>query len=235
MASRWSGTALVACALLAGCARPEAEQPRREAPQAASPAQVVPPQAAPAARDTPRAAPPAPVDTRPWVPAAQDTFTARPAAPRPAQSAAQAPGGWTAGTTRRTREGAHPALVRAIRTARNAGWDRVVFEFEGGRVPGYHVEYVDRPVRRCGSGDETAVAGEAWLQVSLTPAHAHTEAGRATVRERERKLSLGVLRELEMTCDFEADVTVVLGVARPNRYRVMELSGPARLVVDVRH
>jgi hypothetical protein len=56
-----------------------------------------------------------------------------------------------------------------------------------------------------------------------------------TVAERERKPALPVLQELELTCDFEADVTWVLGVRTPNKYRVMELQGPTRLVVDVQH
>ena len=59
--------------------------------------------------------------------------------------------------------------------------------------------------------------------------------GEATVNERERRLSLPILKELESTCDFEAHVTWVLGMASPNRYRVQELSNPARLIVDVRH
>jgi hypothetical protein len=43
------------------------------------------------------------------------------------------------------------------------------------------------------------------------------------------------LYELELTCDFEAVVTWVLGLESPNRYQVRELSNPPRLVVDVRH
>jgi hypothetical protein len=79
------------------------------------------------------------------------------------------------------------------------------------------------------------VAGDSWLEVRLVPADAHDEAGRALIADRERQMSLGVLRELEQTCDFEAHVTWVLGLASPNRYRVLELQSPPRLVVDVRH
>ncbi len=69
----------------------------------------------------------------------------------------------------------------------------------------------------------------------MSPARAHTEDGRSTVTERERMPNLTVLSELELTCDFEAVLTWVLGVESPNRYRVHELTGPPRLVVDVRH
>ncbi|HWM94790.1 MAG TPA: hypothetical protein VN493_28815 [Thermoanaerobaculia bacterium] len=128
----------------------------------------------------------------------------------------------------------HPALLREVRAASQQGFDRVVFEFEGSAVPGYRVEYVDEAVQ-CGSGETVQVAGSSWLQVRLTPANAHTEAGEPTVRERERHLDLPVLKELESTCDFEAEVTWVLGLASRRPYRVQELSSPARLVVDVGH
>ncbi|MBA4159064.1 MAG: hypothetical protein H0X65_16535, partial [Gemmatimonadetes bacterium] len=44
-----------------------------------------------------------------------------------------------------------------------------------------------------------------------------------------------VLKQLTLICDFEAQVEWVLGVSSPNRFRVIELHEPARLVVDVRH
>lgn len=140
----------------------------------------------------------------------------------------------TAGIVDAARPGARTAVLRAVRTARHDGFDRIVFEFEGA-VPGYHVEYVDRPVRRCGSGDVVALAGDGWLEIRFTPAAAHTEAGEATVTQRELTPGLPVLRELKATCDFEADVTWVAGLASPNRYRVLELAGPPRFVVDVEH
>jgi hypothetical protein len=124
--------------------------------------------------------------------------------------------------------------LREVRSARNEGFDRVVFQFDGDQVPGYHIEYIDKPVLKCGSGDPTAVAGQGWLQVRIQPAQAHENA-QVTVAERERKPELPVLQELELTCDFEADVTWVLGVRSPNKYRVLELHQPTRLVVDIQH
>jgi hypothetical protein len=123
-----------------------------------------------------------------------------------------------------------------VRSARHEeGYDRVVFEFAATALPGYHIEYIDRPVRKCGSGDPTAVAGDAWLEVRFSPADAHTQAGVPMIRERERTVSLEVLRELELTCDFEAVTSWVLGVASPNKYRVLELQSPPRIVVDILH
>lgn len=128
-----------------------------------------------------------------------------------------------------------PIVLQAVRTAAHPGFDRVVFEFDASALPGYHIEYIDRPVRQCGSGDPVEMAGDGWLEVRMSPAYAHTETGKPTVAERERLPDLPVLRELESTCDFEAVVTWVLGVASPNAYRVLELADPPRLAVDVQH
>jgi hypothetical protein len=147
----------------------------------------------------------------------------------------QAAGGqWTAGAVERRRPNLPPVILRAIRTGRHKGFDRVVFEFRGGSVPGYRIEYVDRPVRECGSGNTVAVAGDGWLRVRLTPAQAHTDAGRPTIAYREFRPRLPLIKELQSTCDFEGEVEWVIGVSSPNRYRVMELSNPRRLVVDIR-
>lgn len=127
-----------------------------------------------------------------------------------------------------------PSLLTALRVAEHEQYDRVVFEFRGG-VPGYHVEYVDRPVRDCGAGDVRPIAGDAWLEIRFFPANAHDEQGSPTVRERELHPKLANLLEVERTCDFEAVVTWVLGVKSPNRYRVLELTDPPRLAVDVKH
>jgi hypothetical protein len=112
----------------------------------------------------------------------------------------------------------------------------VVFEFETGAVPGYKVEYVDKPaVRDCGSGEPREVAGDARLLVHLLPAAAHGEKGGPTVKDRHQRIDQTELRQIDQICDFEGHVEWVLGVASSVPYRVLELSSPPRLVVDVRH
>ena len=141
---------------------------------------------------------------------------------------------WTAGIIDRPKPGAPAAMLVAVRTGIHDGFDRVVFEFDQ-RVPGFHIEYIDQPVRTCGSGNVTQMADDGWLEVRMSPAKAHTEAGVPTVAERERAPKLPELSELKMTCDFEAVMTWVLGVESPNRYRVRESSNPPRIVVEVQH
>ena len=155
-----------------------------------------------------------------------------PGTPAPAQPGPQL-GGWTSGATDRVRTMPGPVVLQDARVGVNQGFDRVVLEFLGGSVPGHRVEYVDRPVRECGSGDATRVAGDAWISITLRGTQAHNDRGQATVQQRERRLEMPVVREMEFTCDFEGVVQVVLGVASPNAYRVTELANPARLIIDI--
>jgi hypothetical protein len=141
----------------------------------------------------------------------------------------------TAGIVEKKKTTITPVLLRDVRAASHEKFDRVVFEFNGDVLPGYHVEYVDRPVRKCGSGKVVPLAGDAWLLVTVSPSNAHTDEGEATVKDRERQLNLEVIKELKIICDFEAEVSWVMSLSHPNRYRVLELSNPARLVVDVKH
>lgn len=161
---------------------------------------------------------------------------ARPGEVLPAGDAT--PGQFTAGIVAESRPGIEPVTLREVRAFSHEVFDRVVWEFDDLNVPGYHLEYVDRPVRECGSGEVVEVAGEGWLRVRLEPARAHEfigERAQVTVRDRDRRYDFPILRQLTIICDFEAQVEWVLGVSSPNRYRVTELHEPARLVVDVLH
>ncbi|HKO59908.1 MAG TPA: hypothetical protein VJV03_02010, partial [Pyrinomonadaceae bacterium] len=141
----------------------------------------------------------------------------------------------TAGTTQKKRDSNEPALLKAVRTGKHEFYDRVVFEFEGNAVPGYVIEYVDKPVRDCGRGEVVAVRGDGFLMVTLQPANAHTEAGQPTGRNVQLNSDSRLIKDLKLICDFEAQVQWTVGLSSPNRYRVLELSNPARLVVDITH
>jgi len=140
----------------------------------------------------------------------------------------------TAGIVEVKRPNIHPAQLRKIRTGQHPTFDRVVFEFDGGSVPGYRVEYVDKPIRSCGAGEIVQIGGYGFLLVQMSPAQAHTEEGQPTIETRDFAPDLAVLKELKSLCDFEANVQWVMGLSSPNRYRVLELTNPARLVIDVR-
>lgn len=164
---------------------------------------------------------PAPMDTGAWV------------VETPGPGAEPSPHPWVAGASNGGTQGRGAATLLTVRSARQDGFDRVVFEFDT-HVPQWHADYVDSPQHECGSGEEVRLEGDGWLEVRFESTNAHTEEGRPTNAPRHVADPAGAnLRELRRTCDFEAQVQYVIGVASPNRYRAFQLSGPARLVVDI--
>lgn len=175
---------------------------------------------------------PAFVDTAasaPATPPAADTTPAAPAANPQGQAQ------WSASPREAGKAGANASILRGMRVGLNTGFDRLVLDFGDSPVPPYQIEYVDSPMRQCGSGDPVQVAGQGWLVVRLRSAQAHDDAGRATVRDRRIIPTTPLLRHVEIICDFEAQVEVVMGVQAPNPFRVLVVPTPNRLIVDVRH
>lgn len=220
--ARIGGTLAIALSLsLFGCAGQESPAPTRQA----APATSTPVESTPDASATP---------SGDLVAANDSVLVGDPPILVPG-ALSELPSDWTVRTTDLAsgREGA--ATLHAVRTGSHDGFDRVVFVFDGDVLPAVHLEYVDRPSRACGSGEAVWLEGEGWLAARFDPASAHTEAGEATFPERREKPGLAALREWALTCDFEADVTVVLGLTAPAGYRTAVLQAPLRLVVDVRH
>ena len=127
-----------------------------------------------------------------------------------------------------------PLLVDVHAGVTNLGTDLMVFEFTAAR-PGYRVEYVTPPITACGSGMEVTIAGDAFLQVRMTPAAAHDDAGQPTFGTNELLPGLPTLLEVQQTCDFEGIVTWVLGLSEEVDFVVSALPDPFRVVVDVAH
>jgi hypothetical protein len=129
----------------------------------------------------------------------------------------------------------HVVLVQKAETACCNGFDRVVFTCEGFHHPTWNVRYVHPPIQQCGSGNNISMTGNAFLQISMDTAQAHTDAGQPTITDRDRHLNCQSLKQLVLTCDFEAKVGFVLGLNSKNPYRVVELQNPTRLIIDVKN
>jgi len=144
---------------------------------------------------------------------------------------------WTIGATSVPAGVDAPPLpvLTALRTGAHPGYARMTVEIgpEAPGPPGYRVEYVDRPLIECGSGNQIFPVGDAWLEVRLEPVAAHTEAGQPTLGAREITVEGPLLLRVYRTCDFEGVVTLVMALASPNPYRVLTLADPWRIVVDV--
>jgi hypothetical protein len=186
------------------------------------------PAALPAASTTPILVP-APALTEP-----EQTPAPQPSVVQPEPSARSVPPvAARPGRVRVTRSG-EPALLSALRVTKHASFDRLVFEFHE-RVPGYRIEYVDRPARDCESGQRRRVDGSSRLELQFFPAQAHAEGGQTVFRARELKPALSVVRGLERTCDRNGVLTWVVGTNAVHRYRAYERTAPPRLVLQIDH
>ena len=122
-------------------------------------------------------------------------------------------------------------LLTDIRTAAHPteGYDRIVFDFQG-TLPGYEVRYVAE-VRGDGSDLPVTVPGRRFLQITFRPAQAHTEAGAATGAPRAKTLDYPMMKGFAIAGDFEAVLTIAIGLDDVVGFRVGEL--PGRIYVDV--
>lgn len=124
-------------------------------------------------------------------------------------------------------------ILMDVRAAAHEDFDRVVFEFADSR-PGYRVEYVDEAIA-CGSGIPVEVAGGALLRVRMQPATAHDEAGMPTFPSQEVTPGLWSILAVVQTCDFEGEVTWVVGLTEEVDFVLSTYPDPFRIVIDVAH
>ncbi|NIH70218.1 hypothetical protein FB380_004716 [Modestobacter marinus] len=132
------------------------------------------------------------------------------------------------------------AHLTDVRTARHDGFDRVVLEFAGDRVPSYRVSYVEPPITEDGSGAEVPVPGAAFLEVRAAPASGVDLSGDEpretyTGPDRVAPSGDGVVTEVVRTGDFEGQLAWTIGLQQRVPFGVAVLEEPTRLVVAVLH
>jgi hypothetical protein len=122
------------------------------------------------------------------------------------------------------------AELTNVRTGRHATFDRVVLDLTGGQ-PQDSVSVIAQP-ENCGSGKPISAPGAEFLEVRLTPADGHGYTGSRNFTTPD----LANVKSVVFTCDFEADLSIAIGVGRANpSYRAYFLTGPLRYVVDIDH
>ena len=127
-------------------------------------------------------------------------------------------------------------MLTDVRSARQEGYDRVVFEFANG-VPGYEIGYVERPIVADGSGAEVTVDGAAVLRIRMEPALdadlTQESAPRTYTGPNRFAPDAAVVVELVGTGGFEAVLNWAAGIDAERPFRVTTLSDPPRIVIDV--
>jgi hypothetical protein len=125
--------------------------------------------------------------------------------------------------------------LTAVRVAHQTGYDRIVFEFapQAGataHIPAYTIsrqassQFVKDP-----SGQPVTMRGSAGLRIVFHGASGAT----SYAGSRDQTANLPVVQEVEQLGDFEAVLSWGAGLSRASCLRVLELSGPTRLVIDI--
>ena len=121
-----------------------------------------------------------------------------------------------------------------VRIGTHAGFDRVVFEFEGTGKPGWFSGYTDSPAQP-GSGFPVEFAGGTALSVAIegTPAPIDPAKQAKWIDLDARFPGAGVVTEVKVAGAFEAQSVFVIGLDKQRPYSITRLENPTRVVVDI--
>ena len=141
---------------------------------------------------------------------------------------------FTAPGTELTSDGdASAYVVTEVRVGQHDGYDRVVYQLEGGTgVPGYRIGYVDQAVEDP-SGEVRQVDGDAILQVWLVGTTYPMEGGPQEFAQ-DLRPDDGAVEQVVRPLTFEGMTQSFIGVDDgPRPFRVSVLQDPVRVVVDL--
>ena len=128
----------------------------------------------------------------------------------------------------------NPPTLVGVRTGRHDAYDRTVFDFTGG-TPNYRVEY--GPLLAEGSGTPIPLEGAVTLRVVFSGVFGYdVTTGTPTIDlGRVYDPRLPTLRQIKSGGEFEGYIPFGLGLADRVGFRVLKLTGPPRIAVDVAH
>jgi hypothetical protein len=131
----------------------------------------------------------------------------------------------------------HPPVGSAklvgLRAGRHPGFDRVVFQLDGPIPSYYSVRYVP-VVRLDGSGAPLRLRGSAFLEV-VVRAPTHDQDYRPVLSPTRLRPDFPALREVKAPASFEGQTAAGIGVTSKVGFRVLELTSPTRIVIDLAH
>jgi hypothetical protein len=124
-------------------------------------------------------------------------------------------------------------VLTGIRTAAHPAFDRIVLDFSGPR-PQVSSRFVDKLVRD-GSGETEELSGAAFAEVQMTPAQAHDDAGNSSYPgpRKLRTRDLNNVMAIAITGDYEAHLSIGVGMRMQTWIKTFTLDAPTRVVIDV--
>lgn len=122
------------------------------------------------------------------------------------------------------------AYVDALRTGTHSGYDRLTIEFKNGAPASFEVQpQSGTTFTQSPSGQTVTVQGTSGILVTIRGADLHTD----YTGSLDIKTGYAGLVEVRRVQDFEGVVQLALGVSGTGCYRVLVLSNPDRLVIDI--
>ena len=146
---------------------------------------------------------------------------------------------WTTKPFSRAHNSSNQAsYIKVVRAAKQNGFDRVVFEFEG-PFPNYRIEYLNSRLYDTEAGRQhIRQAGNVFLQITFFVIPTGDEQLKFTEAKNfvpKGRLMMPSLQSVKDKVLFEGYYDFLMGVSSRKPYRVTELSNPSRLVIDFRH
>lgn len=140
---------------------------------------------------------------------------------------------WTSGMISRQNGDSDGAnYLKDVRIAKNAGFDRVVFEFTSG-IPRYQIKFVKASELVATGEDLIKIKGKFFIDVNMQSLpYPEPEEKIADVKLPKGNLKLPVITEIKEIEWFEGYREFGIGLNAKKEFRVQELSNPSRLVID---
>ena len=123
------------------------------------------------------------------------------------------------------------ATLVDIRAARHPRYDRIVLEFDRRTAPKADIALVPSLIGDF-SGERVPVPGRAVLRVVVHGAQAHSADGLPTVNT-DQAFALPNIMAVRGAGDFEAVLTLGIGLAKRTSFHVHRLRNPGRIAIDV--
>ena len=128
------------------------------------------------------------------------------------------------------------ATLRSVDVSGGERFDRAIFVFgTDAPFPGYRIVWDDSAAAVCGEEDAPDLGPEPVLLIRFEPSIARDDGGRTTVAQLSRRPGLPAVATAAQLCDQNDHLVWALGASDSTRFRIVELRGPPRLLVDVQH
>lgn len=130
----------------------------------------------------------------------------------------------------------HPLVTQYIRLGTHDGYDRIVFEYDGG-TPSLEMDRDEPPFVRDPSGLPLEVNGSVFYRITLTGATKFDMETGEQPYQGPTDFEPGYTQIVQFveSGDFEATHSWYLGVNSQSCVRAFYLADPSRLVIDIQH